>query len=78
MVKHGKTICAIMHHVDGQMDASLAVVFASLRCVLCGQTSGVTTMLICDKCSQGWHIGCLMPLMEEMPVGKWFCPRCTQ
>jgi hypothetical protein len=53
---------------------SLAMVPIGLRCMLCEQVSRVATMLICDKCSQGWHMGCLMPPMIEMSVGKWFCP----
>jgi hypothetical protein len=47
------------------------MIFASLQCMLCGQRA--STMLICDKCSQGWHMGCFMPTMEEMLVAKWFC-----
>jgi len=30
------------------------------------------------KCFQSWHMGCLMPRMEKMLVGKWFCPCSTQ
>jgi hypothetical protein len=64
--------CAPCHlpNVDGQMDPSLVVVLVNLRCLLCGQALGAATMLIFDKCSQGWHMGCLMPPMEEMAVGK--------
>jgi hypothetical protein len=40
--------------------------------MLCEQALGAIIMLICDKCSQGWHMGCFMPPMEEMLVGKWF------
>ncbi len=35
-------------------------------------------MLIFYQCSQGWHMQCFMPLMEEMLVGKWFSPCCIQ
>ncbi len=72
--------CAPCHlpNVDGQMDPSLTMVPVNLRCMLCGQASRVVTMLICDKCSQGCHMGCLMPPMGEVSVGKWFCLRCTQ
>jgi len=72
--------CAPCHlpNVDGQMDSSLVVFLASLRCMLCGQASRVAIMLICDKCFQGGHMVCLVPPMEEVPFGKWFCLRCTQ
>ncbi len=59
-------------NVDGQIYPSLFVVPTSLQCMLCGQSSRVATMLICDQCSLGWHMGCLMPPMEEMLVEKWF------
>jgi hypothetical protein len=64
--------------VDGQMDPSLVVVLASLWCMLCAQVSRAGTMLICDKCFWSWHMGCLMPPLEEVWVGKWFCPWCTR
>ncbi len=65
-------------NVDDQIDPSLIMVLASLRCMLYGQSLGVTIMLICDNCSQGWHMGCLMPPLEEVLIGKWFYLWCTQ
>jgi len=59
--------------VNGQNDPFLAMIFAGLQCMLCGQSSRATTMLIYDQCSQGWHMGCFMPPMEEVLVAKWFC-----
>jgi hypothetical protein len=49
-----------LHNVDGQMNPSLDVVPISLWCMLCGQTLRAAIMLICDKSSWGWHMGCLM------------------
>jgi hypothetical protein len=68
--------CASCHlpNVDGQIDPSLVVVLVSLWSTLCGQASRATTMLICDKCFWSWYMGCLMPPMKEMSIGKWFCP----
>jgi len=40
-------------HVDGQIDLFLAIDFARFHCMLCGQATGVATMLICDQCSKG-------------------------
>ncbi len=34
-------------NVDGQIDPSLVVVFISLQCMMCGQSLGATTKLIC-------------------------------
>jgi hypothetical protein len=48
-------ICVPCHffHVDGHIDLSLAIVPIGLHCMLCGQATGVTTMLICDQSSNG-------------------------
>jgi hypothetical protein len=43
----------------------LVVIVVGLRCMLCEQILGATIVLICDKCSQGWHMGRLMPPMEN-------------
>ncbi len=48
-------------HVDSHVDFYLVVVHAGLHCMLCGQVIRATTMLICDQCSRGWHMGCLTP-----------------
>jgi hypothetical protein len=39
-----------------QIDPSLTMVLASLWCMLCGQSSRATTMLICDQCPRCWHM----------------------
>ncbi len=65
-------------NVDGKMDPSLTMVPIGLQCMLCGQALGAATMLICDNYYQGWHMRYFMPPMEEVLVGKWFYPRCTQ
>ncbi len=66
--------CAPCHfpNVDDQMDPSLIMVLVGLQCMLCGQALRAATMLICDKCFPSWHMGCHMPPIEEMLVGKWF------
>jgi hypothetical protein len=71
--------CAPCHlpNVDGIVDLSLAVVRADLRCMLCGSKGGATHMLACDKCSRGWHMACMIPPMDVVPVGWWVCLRCT-
>ncbi|CAM6128123.1 unnamed protein product [Calypogeia fissa] len=71
--------CAPCHlpNVDGTVDPSLASVSASLRCMLCGSARDAARMLVCDSCSRGWHMFCLTPPVEVVPVGRWVCPRCV-
>ncbi|KAH8964558.1 hypothetical protein BDL97_04G074100, partial [Sphagnum fallax] len=58
------------------VDPSLVVVHARLRCMLCGSRGGATHMLVCDRCSRGWHMACMTPPMDVVPTGRWVCP-CT-
>ena len=38
------------------------------RCVLCSQEGGEdASMLECDACLHGFHLGCLDPPLEEVP-----------
>jgi hypothetical protein len=71
--------CAPRHlsNVDGIVDPSLAVIRADLRCMLCGSRNGIAHMLVCDKCSRGWHMVCMIPLMDVVPDGRWVRPCCT-
>jgi hypothetical protein len=64
-------------NVDGTVDPSLAVVQAGLRCMLCGSKGGASHMLVCDRCSRGWHMACMTPPMDVVPIGRWVCPCCT-
>lgn len=43
------------------------------RCVLCSQEGAEdASMLECDACLRGFHLGCLDPPLEEVPeVGHW-------
>ncbi len=78
MVKHGNTMCVLVHHVIFSIWMAKVtypiMVPTDLECImLCKQFLGITIMLICDQCCRGWHMGCLIPPLEEMPTDKWFC-----
>ncbi|KAJ6468407.1 hypothetical protein C8R45DRAFT_1105764 [Mycena sanguinolenta] len=46
------------------------------KCELCHDKGDDDRILFCDSCDRGWHMDCLEPPVEDMPVGKWYCPRC--
>jgi cbb3-type cytochrome oxidase cytochrome c subunit len=71
--------CAPCHfsNVDGRVDPSLVVIRADLRCMLCGSKGGAAHMLVCDRCSRGWHMVCMTPPMDVVPDGQWVCSRYT-
>lgn len=43
-------------------------------CIVC-QDGG--TLVLCDGCSNAYHMGCLDPPLKEIPEGFWFCPQCV-
>jgi PHD and RING finger domain-containing protein 1 len=34
-------------------------------------------MLLCDGCDLGYHLECLDPPMDTVPLEEWFCPDCA-
>ncbi len=71
--------CAPCHlpNVDDTVDPSLVVVQVDLKCMLCGSRGGATHMLVCDRCSRGWHMVCMTPPMDVVLDGWWVYPCCT-
>jgi hypothetical protein len=45
-------------------------------CQVCHKVTGGTTMLLCNKCNEGWHMKCLTLPFTRRPKGDWLCPRC--
>lgn len=35
-------------------------------------------MLLCDGCDLGYHLECLNPPMNEVPMDEWYCPDCSR
>ena len=35
------------------------------------------TMLECEHCLRGYHMGCLAPPLDVVPEGQWLCPACS-
>nr|XP_033321309.1 serine/arginine repetitive matrix protein 2 isoform X1 [Megalopta genalis]XP_033321310.1 serine/arginine repetitive matrix protein 2 isoform X1 [Megalopta genalis] len=47
-------------------------------CEVCHQSDREDRMLLCDGCDCGYHLECLSPPMNEVPMEEWFCPECSQ
>ena len=78
-IKDNVKNCAPCHlpDIDGQVDSRRAYVPADWACQKCGRADGEDRMLICDGCTQGWHLECLPKPLGSVPDGDWWCPRCT-
>lgn len=45
-------------------------------CRLCKRKGDEATLLLCDGCDLGYHMGCLRLGSREVPDGDWLCPSC--
>lgn len=45
-------------------------------CEICGRCDREDSMLLCDGCDAGYHMGCLDPPLTEIPEGSWYCDNC--
>ena len=48
----------------------------SEACCVCQSAEDGEIMLLCDKCNEPAHLGCVG--FETVPDGDWFCPTCTK
>ncbi|XP_058382103.1 LOW QUALITY PROTEIN: PHD and RING finger domain-containing protein 1 [Diceros bicornis minor] len=46
-------------------------------CEVCGRSDREDRLLLCDGCDAGYHMECLEPPLQEVPVNEWFCPECA-
>lgn len=51
--------------------------YSDLMCEQCGSGDKPEELLLCDKCDKGFHMKCVRPIVVRVPIGSWFCPKCT-
>ncbi|CAG02388.1 unnamed protein product, partial [Tetraodon nigroviridis] len=47
------------------------------NCEVCGGSDREDRLLLCDSCDAGYHMECLTPSLDTVPVEEWFCPECV-
>jgi hypothetical protein len=60
--------------VDPTTDVRWAPVPEDLPCQVCHRPDREESMMLCDKCNDGYHYDCVG--LSEIPPGNWICPRC--
>ncbi|XP_075043916.1 PHD and RING finger domain-containing protein 1 [Mixophyes fleayi] len=69
----------ILKKVPVQNKAGETVVIEddSTNCEVCGRSDREDRLLLCDGCDAGYHMECLTPALNAIPVDEWFCPECA-
>ncbi|XP_014670768.1 PREDICTED: tyrosine-protein kinase BAZ1B-like [Priapulus caudatus] len=49
----------------------------AVYCEACGAADREDRLLLCDACNLGYHLECLVPALEQVPTGDWFCHECV-
>ncbi|KAL4224737.1 PHD and RING finger domain-containing protein 1 [Mactra antiquata] len=47
-------------------------------CEVCNECNREDRLLLCDGCDLGYHLECLNPPLDTVPVDEWFCPACAR
>ncbi|KAL7208444.1 hypothetical protein ACSBR1_030232 [Camellia fascicularis] len=46
-------------------------------CRRCGEKADGRECLVCDSCEEMYHVSCIEPAIEEIPLKSWYCAKCT-
>ncbi|KAM4618565.1 uncharacterized protein phrf1 [Polymixia lowei] len=60
---------------EGQEDV-VDLELEQTTCEVCGGSDREDRLLLCDGCDAGYHMECLTPPLDAVPVEEWFCPEC--
>lgn len=46
-------------------------------CRRCGEMADGGNCLVCDSCEEMYHVSCIEPAVEEVPLINWYCANCV-
>jgi hypothetical protein len=52
--------------------------YDDVACQVCAGQHGEASMLLCDGCDRGFHMGCVGVRGRRPPPGAWYCSGCTR
>ncbi|XP_059630619.1 PHD finger protein EHD3-like [Cornus florida] len=52
-------------------------VYKVCTCRHCGEKADGRDCLVCDSCEEMFHISCIEPAVEKIPVKNWYCAECS-
>ncbi|KAM9854080.1 uncharacterized protein phrf1 [Aulostomus maculatus] len=60
-----------------QQEEAVDLDLEQTNCEVCGGSDREDRLLLCDGCDAGYHMECLTPPLDAVPVEEWFCPECV-
>ncbi|XP_054632559.1 PHD and RING finger domain-containing protein 1 isoform X2 [Dunckerocampus dactyliophorus] len=63
--------------VMGNEDVIVDLDLDQTNCEVCQGSDREDRLLLCDGCDAGYHMECLTPPLDTVPVEEWFCPECV-
>ena len=51
---------------------------AEMLCEICKSPERADVMILCDGCTDGYHLDCLRPALDSVPEGNWLCDGCLK
>ncbi|XP_060931833.1 PHD and RING finger domain-containing protein 1 [Limanda limanda] len=71
-----KKIITVQKPVKEGVEETVDVDLEQTNCEVCGGSDREDRLLLCDGCDAGYHMECLTPPLDSVPVEEWFCPEC--
>ncbi|RZF48422.1 hypothetical protein LSTR_LSTR011375 [Laodelphax striatellus] len=47
-------------------------------CEICGASDREDRLMLCDACNRGYHLECMTPPLDRVPLDEWYCPDCNE
>ncbi|XP_037623037.1 PHD and RING finger domain-containing protein 1 isoform X1 [Sebastes umbrosus] len=71
-----KKMITVQKPVKEGQEEIIDVDLEQTSCEVCGGSDREDRLLLCDGCDSGYHMECLTPPLDSVPVEEWFCPEC--
>ncbi|KAK2842061.1 hypothetical protein Q5P01_012261 [Channa striata] len=71
-----KKMITVQKPVKEGQEETVDVDLEQTICEVCGGSDREDRLLLCDACDAGYHMECLTPPLDSVPVEEWFCPQC--
>ncbi|XP_017278545.1 PHD and RING finger domain-containing protein 1 isoform X2 [Kryptolebias marmoratus] len=71
-----KKMITVQKPVKAGQEETVDLDLEQTNCEVCGGSDREDRLLLCDGCDAGYHMECLTPPLDSVPVEEWFCPEC--